>query len=490
MEGVKRFRAHVARLDLNRAQSAALDGQAHCARALWNLLHEYTTFRQGRLASLKDCDEAIRAARREISWLNDLPAQAAQAVLKTYRRVWANFFDPKHPGGRPAFKGRLRSRMAVDVPQARDLRITRINRRWGAVNLPKIGRVRLRWTKDLPGVTKGSPPGRITGARLVKDALGWHIVFRTERHVPVPAPHRGPAVGMDRGIAVPLALSTGEHLTHGPWLTDGEQARLLRLERASARRRAHRVKGAPASNREQRTYDQIAKLRAKAKRRALDWQHQTTTTLAERFSVIVVEDLRIVNMMASAAGTVEEPRPGRRPEAGPEPGPRRGGVGPHGRSSDLQDRRSGRPGGQGPATRHQPPVPPLPHHRAGLTRESSPVRVQEPGVRMDRQRRHQRRQEPAPPVHHCRRTGGHRAWRLRGVGVGEAPSILSHSLARSRAASCCVSSTGILHIHVEEHVKSAACSRRPRRPATGRWRPTPQERARLEQIFPTGVCDY
>ncbi|MEV0631199.1 RNA-guided endonuclease InsQ/TnpB family protein [Nonomuraea wenchangensis] len=307
VEGEKRVRAHVARLDLNRAQSAALDGQAHCARALWNLLHEYTTFRQGRLASLKDCDEAIRAARREISWLNDLPAQAAQAVLKTYRRAWANFFDPKHPGGRPAFKGRLRSRMAVDVPQARDLRITRINRRWGAVNLPKIGRVRLRWTKDLPGVTKGSPPGRITGARLVKDALGWHIVFRTERHVPVPAPHRGPKVGMDRGIAVPLALSTGEHLTHGPWLTGGEQARLLRLERASARRRAHRTKGAPASNREQRSYDQIARLRAKAKRRALDWQHKSTTTLAERFSVIVVEDLRIVNMMASAAGTVDEP---------------------------------------------------------------------------------------------------------------------------------------------------------------------------------------
>ncbi|WP_347600600.1 transposase [Acrocarpospora sp. B8E8] len=309
MELGKRIRAHIARLDLDMRQSAVLDGQAHTARALWNLLHEYFTFRQGRFASLNDCDQAIRAARHEIDWMAQLPAQAAQAVLKTYRQAWANFFNPEHPADRPTFKGRFRSRMAVDVPQARDLQIKRINRRWGAVNLPKVGRVRFRWTKDLPGLTKGGPAGRITGARLIKDAHGWAIVFRIQTLAPVPAPHTGAKVGMDRGIAVPLALSTGEHRSHGPWLTDGERTRLRRLERKSARQRATATKGKgrPVSNRLARTYDQIAKLRATAKRRALDWQHQTTTDLATRFSVIVVEDLEITNMTASASGTVQAP---------------------------------------------------------------------------------------------------------------------------------------------------------------------------------------
>ncbi|WP_433429346.1 hypothetical protein [Nonomuraea sp. CA-141351] len=118
MELEKRNRAHVARLDLDARQSAVLDGQAHNARALWNLLHEYFTFRQSRFASLAACDEAIRAARKEIDWLKDLPAQAAQAVLKTYRQAWKNFFNPDHPAGRPTFKSRFRSRMAVDVPRA------------------------------------------------------------------------------------------------------------------------------------------------------------------------------------------------------------------------------------------------------------------------------------------------------------------------------------------------------------------------------------
>ncbi|WP_327047669.1 transposase [Microbispora sp. NBC_01189] len=316
MEGARQARAHVARLDLSTAQVAVLDGQAHTARALWNLLHEYVTFRQGRLATVKDCDAAIRAARREIDWMGRLPAQAAQAVLRTYRQAWANFFDPGHPAGRPTFKSRSRTRPAVDVPQARDLNIARLNRRWGAVNLPKVGRVRFRWTRDLPGVTRGGPAGRITGARLVKEADGWHIVFRAERQVPAPAAHPGEPVGIDRGITVALALSDGTTREHGPWLRDGEKQHLRRLEKKSARQRRTRTPGRPTSKRLARTYDRIARLRATAKRRALNWQHQTTTEIARTFGVIVVEDLQIPNMVRSATGTIDNPGRNVRHKAG------------------------------------------------------------------------------------------------------------------------------------------------------------------------------
>ncbi|MFD1539545.1 RNA-guided endonuclease InsQ/TnpB family protein [Nonomuraea guangzhouensis] len=308
MELEKRSRAHVARLLLDQRQIAVLDGQAHNARVLWNLLHEYFTFRQGRLASLKDCDQAIRAARKEIDWLKALPAQAAQAVLKTYQQAWKNFFNPDHPAERPTFKSRFGSRMAVDVPQGRDLNITRINRRWGAVTIPKLGQIRFRWAKDLPGVTKGGGAGKITGARLVKETTGWHIVFRTQTlHAP-PTPHQGPQTAIDRGITVPLALATGEKIRHRKqWLTGGEQQRLLRLQRQAARQKRAAKPGQPTSKHLKTTYGQIARLRAKAKRRIIDWQHQTTAKLADQFSVIVLEDLNVKNMMASASGTIEAP---------------------------------------------------------------------------------------------------------------------------------------------------------------------------------------
>ncbi|WP_433376024.1 hypothetical protein [Streptosporangium sp. CA-115845] len=187
--------------------------------------------------------------------MGQLPAQAAQAVLKTYRQAWVNFLNPGHPARRPTFKSRSRSRMAVDVPQAQHLNTIRLNRRWGLVNLPKAGRGRFRWTKDLPGVTKGGPAGRITGARLVREPDGWHLVFRTEPLVEPAAAHRGPQVGIDRGITVALALSDGTNREHRPWLTSGQKEHLRRLERKSARQR---------------------RIRPRAGRRPSDWPVPTT----------------------------------------------------------------------------------------------------------------------------------------------------------------------------------------------------------------------
>lgn len=54
-------------------------------------------------------------------------------------------------------------------------------------------------------------------------------------------------------------------------------------------------------------YDQIARLRAKAKRRSHDWQHKTTTTIAATYGTVVVEALQITNMVRSTKGTVDEP---------------------------------------------------------------------------------------------------------------------------------------------------------------------------------------
>ncbi|MBO4272466.1 RNA-guided endonuclease InsQ/TnpB family protein [Microbispora triticiradicis] len=103
-----------------------------------------------------------------------------------------------------------------------------------------------------------------------------------------------------------MALSDGTTREHGPWLRDGEKQRLRRLEKKSARQRAARLPGQRASHRLARTYDRIARLRATAKRRAVDWQHQTTTELAATFGVVVVEDLKITNMVRSARGTVDD----------------------------------------------------------------------------------------------------------------------------------------------------------------------------------------
>ncbi|WP_369261647.1 RNA-guided endonuclease InsQ/TnpB family protein [Streptomyces sp. R35] len=252
-------------------------------------------------------DGEIRWARANVDWLSALPAQAAQAVLKAYHRAWVNCWESRTEA--PSYKSRSRAVLAVDIPQGRDLHVTRVHRRWGMVNIPKLGRVRFRWTRDLPGVTRGGPAGRITGARLVKDALGWHIAFRTESEGRVPASRNGADshVGIDRGIAVPLALSDGRAYEHGPWLTKEEDARLLRVQREAAHRKQYRKPGVRVSKRLRAVYDRIKDLRARAKRRVLDWQHKTTTAIAEEYALVSVEQLSVVNMVKSARGNPDSP---------------------------------------------------------------------------------------------------------------------------------------------------------------------------------------
>jgi putative transposase len=140
-------------------------------------------------------DAAIRQTRKDLDHLTVLPAQAAQAVLKTCLRAWVNCWEGR--AEEPTYKGRFRSAMSVDIPQGRDLDITRVHRRWGMVNTPKVGRVRIRWTEDLPVGSRANEKNRITGGRLVKHALGWHIAFRVQTLERAPEPHQGPEVGVD-----------------------------------------------------------------------------------------------------------------------------------------------------------------------------------------------------------------------------------------------------------------------------------------------------
>ncbi|WP_127359780.1 RNA-guided endonuclease InsQ/TnpB family protein [Actinacidiphila soli] len=302
---VKRQFGHRARLSLSPAGVRTADDQAHAARTMWNLLHAWWRMMPKHMRTHPNADAAIRQARQDIDFLAVLPAQAAQAVLKTYFQAWKNCWEGRADA--PNFKGRFRTVMSVDIPQGRDLNITRVHRRWGMVNIPKVGRVRFRWTKDLPVGKRAGAENRITGARLIKDSLGWHIAFRVQSLEPAPQPHTGPEVGIDVGVTVPIALSDGETYEHGEWLTGKEKARLWHLEQRAAQRKQHRKPGERTSRRLHRTYDQIAGLRAKAKRRALDWQHKTTTDIACTYSVVVVEALTITNMVKSARGTIEEP---------------------------------------------------------------------------------------------------------------------------------------------------------------------------------------
>jgi transposase len=135
----------------------------------------------------------------------------------------------------------------------------------------------------------------------------WHIAFAA---IPaaIEAPGDGKLVGVDRGVAVSAALSTGE-LLHAPGLTAQERKRRQRLERKLTRARR-------GSNRRMRVKHSIAAIRARETDRRKDWAEKASTDIARRFDVIRVEDLRIMNMTSSAKGTWQNPGRNVRAKAG------------------------------------------------------------------------------------------------------------------------------------------------------------------------------
>ena len=91
--------------------------------------------------------------------------------------------------------------------------VVRLNRRFGRVWVPKVGWLRFRLSRPVPAGVKSY--------RITCDRTGrWHVAFA---HIPDPisGPADGSVVGIDRGVAVAAALSTGE-LLHAPSLTYGQ----------------------------------------------------------------------------------------------------------------------------------------------------------------------------------------------------------------------------------------------------------------------------
>ncbi len=232
-------------------------------------------------------------------------------MLRDFAQAMTAFFDPGNPAGRPSRRKAGRDEGFRIVGRGRQWDMRRLSRKTGQVWMPKAGWVRFRWSRAVPPGAKSY--------RVTQDRAGrWHVAFAVIP-APVPAPGNGQVVGVDRGVAVSAALSTGQRL-HCPGLGVRERTRLRRLQRRLARAKR-------GSNRRGRVKHAIARLRARETDRRKDWAEKTSTGIARRFDVIRVEDLQIPNMTRSAKGTRENPGRNVRQKAGLNRGILRSGWG-------------------------------------------------------------------------------------------------------------------------------------------------------------------
>jgi transposase len=275
---------------------------AHCAHArfVWNLaVEQHSHWQPGRAPAPNHCEQSrqLTEARAAYEWLAAGSVTVQQQALRDFHQAMANFFRGTHrkPTWRKAGQHEGFRQVAV-----RREHVQKLNRRTGRVWVPKVGWVRFHWTRAVP---TGAKSYRVTLDRAGR----WHVAFAVVP-APISAPGTGEIDGVDRGVTVSAALSTGELLLC-PGLSGPEASRLRRLERRVAR--AQR-----GSNRRARLKTAIATLKAKATDRRKDWVEKTSTDLARRFDLVRVENLTVAGMIRSARGTADRPGRGVRAKAG------------------------------------------------------------------------------------------------------------------------------------------------------------------------------
>jgi putative transposase len=202
------------------------------------------------------------------------PTSEQQSELLSHcahaRFVWnpaveqQNMYTPRKAGIDEGFR--------IVGPQAQ--RVERLGKHVGRVWVPKAGWVRFRWTRRVP---------EAKSYRITRDRAGrWFVAFAAVPE-PIAAPATGAEVGVDRGVTVSAALSTGELLSV-PGLRPKEVERLARLRRKLPRARN-------GSDRRAELKAQIARMHAREVDRRKDWVEQTSTRLAREFDLIALEAL-------------------------------------------------------------------------------------------------------------------------------------------------------------------------------------------------------
>jgi putative transposase len=272
------------------AQALVLRGHCAHARFVWNLaVEQQSWWRPGRTNApgwAEHCRQ-LTCARAEHAWLAAGSVTVQQQALRDFSQAMANYFHGTHR--KPTWRKTGRDE-GFRIVALRPGHIRRLNRHWGQVYVPKAGWVRFRWSRAVP-------QARSYRVKLDR-ASRWHVAFAATPD-PIVGPGTGEVVGVDRGVAVNAALSSGEMLT-SPSLSPGRQQRLELLQRKLAR-------ATHGSNRRARVKHAIARLKAREADARRDWAEKLSTDLARRFDVIRVEDLRIAKMTRSAKGTIDNP---------------------------------------------------------------------------------------------------------------------------------------------------------------------------------------
>ena len=255
-------------------------------RDAWRL-RRTAVFYGDQSAQLKE----IRTVRPDVAvW----SFSSQQATLRRLNRAFAGFFRRVKAGETPGYP-RFRSAHRFDsVEWPRDGDGCRWPPDTRRVYLQGIGQVKVSVHRQVEG--------RVKTIQVRREGRRWMLVLSCDDVPARPLEPTRAAVGVDVGIASFATTSDGQRLPN-PGYGRAAAASLTAAQQAVARKRR-------GSNNRQRARETLAARHRKVANQRRSFHHQTARTLVDRYDLLVVEDLRIRNMVRRPAPRPDPHQPG------------------------------------------------------------------------------------------------------------------------------------------------------------------------------------
>ena len=268
------------RLCPNVAQRNLIQRTFGCARFVYNhfLSERIAQYREtGKSPTRFQQDKGLTVLKQKLEWLQEPDKCALQNAVRNLDTAYKNFFRRVKNGEKPGFP-KFKSKRDHRQSYTTNCNIKLFE---NAVQLPKLGRVKCRVSKEVKG--------RIISATVSQNPSGKYFVSLCCTYIEnEPLPKTGAVIGVDLGLKAFAITSDGAEYPNPRYLAKN-QKKLARLQRQLSRK----TKG---SNRREKARIQVARLHEHIANQRTDMMHKLSTQLIRENDVICIEDLAPKNM--------------------------------------------------------------------------------------------------------------------------------------------------------------------------------------------------
>jgi putative transposase len=231
-----------------------------------------------------ELSKALTEAKKDPdrAWLGEVSSVVLQQALADLNTAYRNFFastSGMRKGARvgpPRFRSRRDHRQAIRFTKNARFTVTPS----GKLRLPKIGDVKVAWSRKLP-----SDPSSVT---ITKETSGRYFASFVVQVDQQPLPESGTEVGIDLGLTTFAVLSNGKTIASPRFLRQAER-RLKKAQRDLSRKEKGSANRAKARVRVARAHARVADTRR-------DWAHKHSTAIIRENQAVYVEDLSITGL--------------------------------------------------------------------------------------------------------------------------------------------------------------------------------------------------